>query len=70
MTSTRKMLAAASATMALAHLLRTHPTPTVRVDFADAPDRTAYWPTDNKPKPTKPDTRAKVKAARKQRNRK
>ena len=65
MTGMRKMLAAAS--MALAHLLRTHPTPTVRVDFADGPDCPAYWPTDKKPKPPKPDTRAKIKAARKQR---
>ena len=70
MTSTRKMLAAASATMAIAHLLRTHPMPSVRIGFVDDFDRTAYWPTDKKPKPTKPDKRAKIKAARKQRNRK
>ena len=67
MTGMRKILAATSASMALAHLLRTHPTPSVRVDFAEGFDRTAYWPTDKKPEPPKPDTRAKVKAARKQR---
>jgi hypothetical protein len=72
MTGMRKILAATSASMALAHLLRTYPAPTVRVDFADGPDRPAYQPSNKKPKPPKPkppkpDTRAKVKAARKQR---
>jgi hypothetical protein len=36
------------------------------IDLADGPDRTARWTPNNKPKPTK--NRAKVKAARKQRN--
>ena len=37
---------------------------------ARGPDRTAYWPSPSKPQKQKTDKRAKIKAARKQRNRK
>jgi len=41
----------------------------IGMDFALSPDTTAYWPRKPKPAPN-PKKRAKVKAARKQRNRK
>lgn len=39
----------------------------IGIDLAQVPDRTAYWPS-KKPFAAKPDKRAKIKAARKQRN--
>jgi hypothetical protein len=41
----------------------------IGIDQARRPDRTGYWPRPTKPAPN-PAKRAKVKAARKQRNRK
>lgn len=40
----------------------------IGIDMATGPDQTAYWPR-RKPEPPSTKKRAKVKAARKQRNR-
>ncbi len=42
----------------------------IGIDLSSEPDRTAYWPSPSKPQKQKTDKRAKIKAARKQRNRK
>lgn len=40
----------------------------IGIDLARKPDRTVYWQPPRKPKVPDPKKRAKVKAARKQRN--
>lgn len=40
----------------------------IGIDLAREPDRMAYWQPPRKPKVPDPNKRAKVKAARKQRN--
>jgi len=40
----------------------------IGIDLAHEPDRTAYWPLPRKAKAPNPKKRAKIKAARKQRN--
>ena len=42
----------------------------VGMDMTGGPDRTAYWSSPRKPQKQKIDKRAKIKVARKQRNRK